>query len=202
MRNLFFAALFAATVLAAACSDDSQPATSVATPVLMPLAVGNEWVYTQNHYLHGQLDTTFTETQHIYRSKIDSLGRTCYSPIEKDTVLNGFPVTVWWVNTGQGYEMFGDWIGSFVFRFPVQAGYAYSLDTKLMYYNMVVSSTDTAITVPAGTFSCYRYDYYDKDNKYFATDFLSPGVGQVYRYISNSDSSMVMESVLLHFTLH
>jgi len=48
----------------------------------------------------------------------------------------------------------------------------------------MVSATDTVITVPAGTFHCYRYDLVDQPTPGATSDwtvFLAPGTGVVER---------------------
>jgi hypothetical protein len=189
-------------VLVVGCTDEAaNPSPPTTQQVLMPLAVGNEWVYAHSRYLEGKLDSTLIWPIHIHRVKTDSLGRKCYSPLEKDTTIGNSMFSMWWTNTERGLEYFGEPIGLFIWRYPVPSGFSYPLDTKLMYYNMVVSCIDTLITVPAGTFSCYRYDYHNDKHEYFASDYYSPGVGRIYAYIMSFDSVMTMKDELIEYHL-
>jgi len=77
------------------------------------------------------------------------------------------------------------------FPFPVQRGNSGVDDTGV---NWFVSTTDTTITVPAGTFHCIRYDRDIHGESYF----VSPGVGVVRKlFIANYSKDSTGQYVIL-----
>lgn len=70
--------------------------------------------------------------------------------------------------------------------------------------SIYVGSTDTSVTVPAGTFSTYHYRHVvSYGDTYYSDDYCVPGVGLVYflGYPINSDSKAT-EGVLLDYKVN
>jgi hypothetical protein len=64
-----------------------------------------------------------------------------------------------------------------IFAYPATRG-------TVIHFGPMVSATDTVITVPAGTFHCYRYDLIGQPTPGETSDwtvFLAPGTGVVQR---------------------
>jgi hypothetical protein len=119
----------------------SSPVTSV--DVIIPLAVGNEWVaHVASWDSSGRANVIRIDTARIVRDTTIQL--------ERWFVDNrGNHVT----NRPTGYWVLSNAVASMFLKYPVSLNdnYPYGNDT------IGVVSRDTSITVPAGTFSCVCY---------------------------------------------
>ena len=70
------------------------------------------------------------------------------------------------------------------------------------FNTVVVSNTDTLIDVPAGTFSCHRYDYYDADGRLLESEFYSSGTGRIQMLSFYIDGRFLSQLKLVSYTLH
>lgn len=154
---------------------------------IMALNVGNRWIWRATLY--------------------DTLGR-AFSPYLDSLKIDSVQVTnsERWYFPGRPYEKlaFANLAGgcyyrafssavptpSFLFyKYPATLNETYKAPQGLVSGShvwivdtlkiMTVLSTDTTITVPAGTFRCYLYRYAWVNGIFYSEEFLSPGVGWV-----------------------
>jgi hypothetical protein len=152
----------------------------------MPLQVGNRWIW----------QLTFYDTLgHPYAVSLDSL--TIDSVKNVDSELWFFPGQPYWklafanLVGGCYYRAFSDTPGpSFLFyKYPATIYDTYKAPVGLVSVDHVwivdtletitVLSTDTTITVPAGSFRCYLYQRFRNNGDFFYDEFLSPGWGWI-----------------------
>ena len=179
---LILLVLTASTLLFGGCAKSNPVGANLSQPGIVPLSVGNRWTYKDFSY-----DTTGVVT--------DSSGET--HGILADTVLFGKRMFsyngMFCANADSGLVEYGglSFISepppphdttvtfSLLYRYPVSAGDQYST----IGWQIHVGTTDTSITVPAGTFHCIRYEFYQssstsKSYEYY-DNYLCPQVGEV-----------------------
>lgn len=192
-------------VVVSGCGDDDPPEEGgdiVLTDVLLPLAVGNVWSGT-----YIQFDSTGT----------DSTSHTLTYEIIDDTTIGGLR----WYFERQAlddslllnlYKNLPDGLfrletviflrdsALLSFKYPARRNDRYErFDRGLV----VVATTDTAIVVPRGTFSCIHYrtvlsQYLDDFGLVVGggilNEFISPGAGYIKweQFIINDNDSTVM----------
>ena len=180
------------------CSETSSgPSTS---SVIMPLAVGKEWVTKTTYY---------DSTGKSFDSRIDTLTMVSTKIIDSTTYyLNQF---------GQGYTNKSDglWLAYWVsdrfpfVPYPVSIGLPMVRDTislqgpnisDFIYAILTVESTNSPVTVAAGKFSCYKnhFRYYLlSDNSLYFEEFhyYSPNVGMIKK------EQYVMDGTLAFFRI-
>ena len=137
---------------------------------IMPLAVGNQWVY------HSVRSDTLG---HVISDTYGTISITGTEVIAEDT---------WFLcNDGYKYSNRPDGLWKFcqnnvLYRqFPTRPGTSYEtgafMDYSCAWSWVQVTRTDTVVTVPAGTFHCIAYhagDYYTRSDYYYA-----PNVGLI-----------------------
>lgn len=165
-------------VLFSACSDENEEINSPSLPEgdIVPLSVGNQWVFD------------------IYNSKTYELQGTITMDIEDQLSDNKYQFgwTVDYANGDYRYsqgacqlKVDGYYEGNFaevnlLYKYPAKKGdeFYYSSLSK-----HIVSSSYEVITVPAGRFKCIRYETYWSDFeggwKFDCYTWVSPGVGQI-----------------------
>lgn len=71
-----------------------------------------------------------------------------------------------------------------IFSYPASRG-------SIVQFGPLVAATDTVITVPAGTYHCYRYDLVNiprrTDETYWSV-FIAPGTGVVQRMVTSASA--------------
>lgn len=165
---------------------ETNPVDSSRSNQIWPLQVGNNWVLR-----YTGLDTS----GNILDSRYDTL------LVTRDTLMANS--TLYEVSglfgglMGYNDSSISYWMGGHGV-YVTGGGYWYPANVGLWYYDnsmgshcIYVQSTDTALTVPQGTHSCYEYEYVQRvDSVVLRKDFLSPGVGPVqiemYDYIDTS----------------
>ncbi len=178
-----------AVVFCVGCGDDepTAPAPAAVDDVIMPLAVGNKWVYDVKQYnIGGMLEDEWT----------DSL------VIEDSGAVAG---DMWYVDNGDSQyanRTDGLWfraasggVVSLLFKYPVSvndvwqgSGYAMKLESKT-----------AATSVPLGSYTCYRYlrEYPAGTGHGMEFYYLVPDTGIVRYEKRDSDNRFVEEISLL-----
>ncbi len=179
------------------CAPANGPIPS--EPVIMPLAVGNEWIGRINRYdSHAKLDSTWLDTLRVLRSEVAD-GETWY--YANTPVIYG-PDTLyaWFTNRPDGLytrdiEDYPEDHGK-VYRcakYPARPGdicatFDSTFDTlgNGLYDGVSVDTTNLRFNAPAGIFNCdvYRGFYYNRDEDeimsgYAPGKYLAPGVGLI-----------------------
>jgi hypothetical protein len=150
------------------CKQNSATEIAANAPgVILPLAVGNQWV----------MDNT----------GFDSLGTKTVYPIDTitvahDTLLNG---EHWYTIKGDESHIYANkpdgWYSLntlthqtfMVMKYPAASG-----DSFFHYFDALkVLTTDTLITIPSGQYKCYCYYRGGYLNEYY--DFYCPNIGEI-----------------------
>ena len=159
---------------------DSDAAAPDRLPPLVPLAAGNAWTYrTVEFDRHGV--------------PIDSVERSPVREVVADTVVadeTWHRVAVFYEGTGdRGSDWWAvredglwsdpgdlDGAGSLHLPYPAPPG---ATGAGRLGEKWTLASTDTTVTVPAGTFRCHHYRYRGAYMTYDDDFFYAPGVGRV-----------------------
>lgn len=190
MKALLLTLLVFASVVFSACTeDDSVPTAAVPSngPLeILPMKVGNWWGYRYSLILFG--DTAhqdYVDTLRVVDEETHG-GQTWYAQFEPDAV--GFRFL--FRNTDSGLVRYDGNLVEMALKYPGAVGDRH----KEIYYSTQVHctivSTDTLITVPAGTFECYYYLISDSSGNPVIQAFYCPGVGEV-KYISHRHSDSI-----------
>jgi len=186
--------------------------------VIMPLALGNTWIYIDHGYdSNGHL---------IVPSPSDTL-------LINDTITYGKDVLyiprdrkIYYINKADGLWIRYDFDSKEIFqaKYPTKVGDIYRHDSYILTKesspdplgevaaDYIVSSTTESVTVPAGTFICYKYnaDYYDTASHQLLdrfNTFYAPNVGLIkeedFHFDTVSQTLMIAQShqltkVILH----
>lgn len=189
VQSFFFgiAVLFALGIGIGRCAD--EPNATVSSTAIMPLTIGNSWVYT----------TTSFDTGGVITSKVNSVVKV----ISKSTnSLNSERYTVVTDGIGPAYGLRGGTLFLYfpssdsdsvaVAKFPARARDTIQklrvelIDSTIRTAEavLVVVNTDTLISVSAGSFHCqkYHHEFAEAENHYLngkTEYYYSPGVGMV-----------------------
>ena len=166
-----------AVVLLAGCDSGDPEADRLP---LVPLAVGNTWTYRAIEFDR-------------YGVPIDTVERDRSSEVVADTVVAGWTwyreAVVdegtgdrggeWWAVREDGlWSDPGDLDGAGYLRLPYPAPPG-ATGAGRFGEAWTLASTDTTVTVPAGTFRCHHYRYRSVYMVYDDDVFYAPGIGRV-----------------------
>ncbi len=191
-------------LLIAGCS--TSPTAQNAGSVIVPLAVGNEWIGRTTRYnFSGGINTSLPEPWMVITSMQTINGEEWFFNENGASYINR-PDGCW------THLMATD---SFrLARYPGQVGDTSSLLAFIETFEngmlgdtfdilSSIAATDTSVTVPAGTYSCYHYQ--SKAYAYrpgvamriFSDEFYAPNVGPVrsVTYTLRPDSTVGIQSV-------
>jgi len=194
------------TVVISGCGDDDPPQQGgdiVLTDVLLPLEVGNIWSGT-----FTQFDSTGADSSsHVLTYEIiddTTIGRFRWY-LEEQTLDDTLPVRNLYKNLPAGLfrletEIFLGDSALMSFKYPVWRNDQYD---RIDRGTVVVPSTDTAIVVPRGTYSCIHYrttlfQYVDENDSVIGgglmNEFVSPGAGYIKweQFIFDDSDSTIM----------
>jgi hypothetical protein len=188
--DAWIAAVLAASTLIVGCRETTAPGGPDVP--LVPLAVGNHWTYQSSDSVE-------------FGSWPPGPPRTLDVAVLRDTVIGGER----WFAIGDTAQIFSSGHALFLanrpdglYEFEPLAGIVLppAVDLRLLRFpyptsagarfgvigNSVVTSVDTLVTVPAGTFHCVRYEYqspYGDPDVYL----VAPGIGVVARLYPASE---------------
>jgi hypothetical protein len=152
-KKIFLSTLLILSIAVASCRRDDSAVNTTESNQIVPLKIGNQWVYENVYY-----DTLGRQTREV----IDTV------TIAKDTTIAGekwfrlvgsvgysFDVT----NRTNGYSYY--FSGAILqYKYPVALNERYQTFVATPNDTMLVSSLNAATTTPAGTFTAYKYDRY------------------------------------------
>lgn len=159
-------------------SNDNVTNSSEVTSVILPLAVGNEWIYAHNSTqppdTHRVLsDTTIDgETWYLWQSQAG----TVIPAINRSTGL--------WINSGGVEYRF--------LKYPASSGDTYQF-TNLQ---ATVESTRDSVEVPGGFHFCWKYVFTYAGNNALIL-FAAPDIGIVRWEEWNAETNQLAERLLL-----
>ncbi len=172
-----------------AWTQEAEQAPEPGAPTeLIPLAVGNEWVYEKTGDGGSPVYTERVIGSILRNGQSWFLVRGGEDPGQRDSDEDW---EYWTGNTAEGNAdveysianetMQGVFSEPFVyFRYPVGAGETYQLDDDLTEIQVV--AVDARVTVPAGEFECILYQERladTPDDEYMGSWWVCPGVGVV-----------------------
>ena len=203
MKRLILTVTASLSIFAIGCNDSNGP-LPVNTSVIMPLAVGNQWI---------GLITDFDNKGNVVSQKFDTL------KVYKREFVNGevwyymdhFPLS-WgmglyaFTNRRDGlYECDSNLFAQakLIAKYPAMPRDTFSSTFEgspngaFSMYEHVVDTLHQPITVPAGTYSCYVYHFegYDWNGSDVRRgvlgpeEFYAPGVGLIQNGYCNIDGS-------------
>lgn len=149
--------------------------------VVWPLAVGNNWVYhgyQSPEYYIEVIKTEKLKGDEVYIVDISSKSEHYYQHF-KNKEGGLFSYGVLGRQFFLEYGMFASPV--LVFKYPGIAGESYELGKG---ERMTIKSTNEKVTVPAGSFRCYKY-YYERPNGYSVV-WQAPNIGIVKEFGSVS----------------
>jgi hypothetical protein len=184
------AIIITAAALYPSCSNSPSEPTEQELPSvkdsIIALGVGNRWNWRVTLFAQDGRDSTF----------IDSLRIDSVLTVDSDKWF--FPGQPYWklafANRSDGcyYRAFshGSLEPSFLYyKYPARVNDTYKAPQAFVsgsdvwivdsVRTMTVLSTDTSITVPAGTFRCYLYRYAWTNGLFYSLEFLAPSLGWV-----------------------
>jgi hypothetical protein len=151
------AALF---ILASGCKNESNPVSHHTTTQqqkqLLPLRVGNQWSYILTTYdTSGNVQSADTNIVQIVRDTMIQnerwylVGNSSSAPEIITNRANG----LWYLRVGMRW-----WQAVLYAKYPASVNDSWSGPDSAV---VTVTSTNTAVTVPRGTYVCLRYSYFD-----------------------------------------
>ena len=152
------------------CKDSQSPTASVDTSVIIPLKVGNMWIYkTTSWSVRANSDSTFysdttrVNSQMVINNAVWFLVTTTtgVDTSKRQNRSDG----LWGFDSLQGPEL--------IIKYPANIN-----DT---YGEYTVVTTDTAIDVSAGRFNCYVYKRINSNSE--TKLFFAPGIGLIKEII-------------------
>lgn len=198
--------LFLSVVLfVAACDSTSIPAEDAGIDALVPLAVGNEWIWrTVERSTHrGEVEETVRFDTVRVVSDTSLLGESWFRLRERngEYLVANRPSGYWQrmpPEAGDGNQLL-------VYKYPAVTGDLFTRPSWPDSSEKQVMSLDTTITVPAGTFSAVHYAQIWNDKPITCDYFVAPGVGLVKKVlpwieIDSGDIIRVDTQELIRFT--
>jgi hypothetical protein len=176
MNKMFIFIYFVSSItMMSGCKDSSPSQPSSLKTDIYPLTKGNTWVYFYAEYdLSGSITASYTTTANV---RGDS---TFWGHSMK---LLWFEGDCWYANTDSGLIQY---VGNgnnpptntfeLLYQYPTARGNSYYIAGIVP---VEVGSTDTLITVTAGTFHCIRYHFPGINTPFFVDHFVSPGIGLI-----------------------
>ena len=169
------------------CKKDNPVDSSPSVKQIWPLNPGNTWSFSTIEY-----DTTGAVTH----SGAGALVVTTDTIVDGETWYHisgvGWGGSMFYTNRSDGFfAMLNSGTGltkGLLFKYPVNAGDSWNFGDQYIF----LQSTDTSITVPAGTYHCYKYRL-SMDDYYFC-----PGVGIIAQdsYSSTNSGRLYIEGRL------
>ena len=170
MKNILLIVSIVLMGISLSCKKNENPVLSTVQPPivpdtssnLLPLNIGNEWIY----------KTTFLDSmQNIQSVQYDTF------KVAADTILSN---EAWYV-TDFGYlkektDGLWSWIGypKLLYKYPAKIGDTIQTTDAI---NKIISTNEN-YTVPYGTLPCYHYQLlYINDNGYIQDYYFYPGIG-------------------------
>lgn len=177
MNRITTAAAVAGLLLIAACDTTGIPSEDVTGESLIPLRIGNEWIWrtTEQSFVDGWPDSVYFDTTRVVSDVVleDERWYTLRTS-DGDVLATNRPSGYW--ESGPGG------IGAhLVFQHPAEVGDTFPAISAFDSSFVRVMSLDTTITVPAGMFQAVHYAQITTTNGLsFTCDFfVAPGVGLV-----------------------
>jgi hypothetical protein len=173
--------------IAIGCDSSSEPDT--VSGQIFPLKIGNRFVYTNEDYNY---DTSVLDS-----TTIDTITVTSSKPVSSETYyaitfskLNRITDSLYTINRSDGFWVLDGTGFNHKAKYPANVGDSWGADSLMnggskawCYGKWVVEAKDESVSVPAGIFNCYKYqfDYVDTTNILYSRSiaWYSPNVGLI-----------------------
>lgn len=214
---LYFVIIFFLASTISSCSESTSPSTPME---IVPLREGTRWIYSVSQYDSAQtLRWTLLDTLQIGTPTIHN-GKTWYPYVDISYRLSTLEDTLFYRNENDGlwaimylrllnskpYQLY-KYPAIISDTFATYTNYSFDSSTVYRQYEQVGGLQDI-ISVPAGTFSCIRYDTHlqslDPTNmtvlqdNIFTQSYVAPGIGLIKSINYNYGSTR--EQVLVSYT--
>ena len=177
------------------CRRDDSGVSSTEGDEIVPLKIGNQWVYENISYdTLGQLITTVLDTVTIAKDTTMS-GEQWFRLV--GSVGYSFDVT----NRANGYNYFFN--GAILqYKYPVALNERYQTFVATPNDTMVVSSLNALTSTPLGTFTAYKYDRYVPGRASIRqTSWVMPNQGIIKEELYAPNGVVVSRAQLRRITL-
>ena len=193
------------------CSVSAQEKKATEKTELIPLAFGNLWEYKESEFNSDGEITTSTMTSEEVKGIFDTtFGRYFY--------IDATDYDLWVRNTPKGNEELAvvmdeetgelkvDGKPAVFFQYPVEKGATYTVEygtEEIPSSNIKVVELTEKVKVPAGEFSCVKYESTSVETKQLDSVFyVSPGVGliKMESYDETEKGQLLMVSELTKYT--
>ncbi len=167
-------ALLSVPFVLSSCTKSNPAGPSPSNSEIVPLTMGNAWTY--RSIMYSATDSVLGD------GPLSIL-------VNRDTTISGVHLFSYWgwaAEGDSGLTTYADGYFTLYLKYPVDKGatfYAWG-------FSVLVSTLDTTISVPAGSFHCIDYKFYDQNylnGEYFAC----PGVGviKLLSYFGSNDTA-------------
>ena len=157
-------ALLSFTFILSGCTKSNPAGPSPSNSEIVPLTMGNAWTY--RSIIYSPADSVLGD------GPLSIL-------VNRDTTISGIHLFSFWgwaAEGDSGLTTYTDGHFTLYLKYPIDKGATYYASG--WGFTVLVSTIDTTITVPAGSFNCIDYQFYAQgylDAEYFAC----PRVGVV-----------------------
>ncbi len=180
--------LFCLVFMLSSCKKDNLVDSSLGEKQIWPLKLGNAWTYHQTNY-----DTVGSIIQWYNGSKIVTMD----TIVHDETWYGISDDYAFCANKSDGFWQLSGSFQGLRYKYPASAGDNWYYGGARMY----LLSTDTLITVPAGTYHCYKYRYLWNSIP-VVDDYFCPGVGLIAEdWYSRTNSGRLYKYSTLDITL-
>ena len=140
---------------------------------LIPLTLGNFWVYEIEVYANDSLMQSVVDTSILTETKHWG-GHTWFGPQGKrGQLMRNSDEGVWNMRVNTKYPKGAEFL---LYPYPAEAGKEWEVETMV---SKLISVSDT-VTVPAGEFTgCYQVFYNDEAGNSEASVWIKPGIGKI-----------------------
>ena len=153
MNRLIIAVVAAGLILIAACDTTGIPSDDFAGESLIPLEIGNQWIWrtTEQSFVDGWQDSTYVDTTRVVADVLLDDERWYQLRTNGEEALATNRPSGYWKSGPGG-------IGAhLVYQYPAEVGDTFPAISAHDSSYVRVMSLDTTITVPAGTFQAVHY---------------------------------------------
>jgi hypothetical protein len=184
--------------LASACNDEKTAGEKADTSVIVPLKAGRAWVGTYTTHSYEPYSTASTTYTYSIIDTFTVQGEKWFVIERKfgtDAIGHKWSLTnrkdgLWSRGLSYADTSSGDYPLLYA-KFPTEIDARY--DGFGVECFVRVSAIDTSITVPAGTFRCYGYEWRDNASPDYGTFYLSPGIGWVKEEVHSANVFTIWE---------
>ncbi|MGA2296122.1 MAG: hypothetical protein ABSG15_01060 [FCB group bacterium] len=198
--------LFLTSILGCkSCTKSDSPVSPTISGVLIPLKIGNKWIYQDKQFDNPINPKIGKDTLYIIKDTIIN-GETWYIPYGE--------INIPCINRSDGfYSMLPDSLQNFnitlLFKYPANIGDMWNTGDSNREGNYTLLSKNDTVTVTAGTFICYKYQSESQFSDILLYQkslfWICPGIGEIkiedWESFDTNKLSLYHSSELLSYEL-